>query len=228
LPPYLELDQNDKSVSNLSSAFSVGSVDSYHALKKYFFRLSPRDKEGISWCSIILTQAIPFAAFMEKAKYSLENNDFSLWPKVTDNENTTDIGWLLYSTRTQDKEQLSGLLMDLIGENIGVKWKPVRASTGSTRKKDQAAPEEKTKALHVECGVDRLHEVRDKLTRWYSSSSMTIPDGTKMQLVPTLTSAISLSNRNKICIMLGPSSRLKCRVSLCCNQGDIYKPPTQP
>jgi hypothetical protein len=104
LPPYLELDQNDKSVSNLSSAFSVGSVDSYHAIKKCFFRLSPRDKEGISWCSIILTQAIPFAAFMKKAKYSLENNDFSLWPKVTDNENTTDIGWLLYSTRTQDKD----------------------------------------------------------------------------------------------------------------------------
>jgi len=33
LPPYLELDRNDKSVSDLSSAFSVSSVDSYHTLK---------------------------------------------------------------------------------------------------------------------------------------------------------------------------------------------------
>ena len=37
LPPYLELDRNDKSVSDLSSAFTVSSVDSFHALKKYFF-----------------------------------------------------------------------------------------------------------------------------------------------------------------------------------------------
>jgi len=208
LPPYLELDRNDKSVSDLSSAFSVSSVDSYHTLKKYFFRLSPRDDEGTSWCSIILAQAIPFSIFMEKAKYSLENNDFSLWPKATDNENTTDVGWLLYSTRAQDEERLSGLLSELIGENIGVKWKPVRSSTGSTRKKERMTPEEKTKALHVECGVDRLHEVREKLTKWYSSSSNSFPDGTKMRLVPTLTSVTSLSNRSKFASCLARQAAL--------------------
>jgi len=145
---------------------------------------------------------------MEKAKYSLENNDFSLWPKATDNENTTDVGWLLYSTRAQDEERLSGLLSELIGENIGVKWKPVRSSMGSNRKKERMAPEEKTKALHVECGVDRLHEVREKLTKWYSSSSNSFPDGTKMRLVPTLTSVTSLSNRSKFASCLARQAAL--------------------
>jgi hypothetical protein len=143
LPPYLELDRNDKSVSDLSSAFTVSSVDSFHALKKYFFRLSPRDEGGISWCSIILAQALPFPIFMDKAKYSLENNDFSLWPKASDNENTTDVGWLLYSTRAQDEERLSSLLADLIGENIGIKWKPVRTTTGSTIEKKTKQPQRK-------------------------------------------------------------------------------------
>jgi hypothetical protein len=78
VPPYLELDRNDKSVSDLSSAFPVSSIDSYHVLKKYFFRLSPRDDEEVSWCSVILAQSLPFSVFMDKAKYSLENNDFSL------------------------------------------------------------------------------------------------------------------------------------------------------
>jgi hypothetical protein len=71
VPPYLELDWNDRSVSDLSSAFPVSSIDSYHVLKKYFFRLSPRDDEGVSWCSIILAQSLPFPVFMDKAKYSL-------------------------------------------------------------------------------------------------------------------------------------------------------------
>jgi hypothetical protein len=156
IPPYLELDRDDKSITDISSAFPISSIDSYHALKKYFFRLSPRDEEGISWCSIILAQALPFSVFMDKAKYSLENSEFSLWAKASDNENTTDAGWLLYSTRAKDEERLSALLSSLTGEYIGVKWKPIRASSGNIRRKDQAAPEEKIKALHVECAVDRL------------------------------------------------------------------------
>jgi len=208
MPPYLELDRNNKSVPDISTVFSVSSIDSYHDLKKYFFRLSPRDDEGISWCSVILAQSIPFPIFMDKVKYSLENNDLSLWPKATDNENTTDAGWLLYSTRTQDEERLSSLLSDLLGENIGVKWKPVRSSTGSARRKYQAAPEEKTKALHVECGVDRLHEVREKLTRWYSSNSTHFPDSTKMRLVPTITSVTSISNKSKFASCLARQTAL--------------------
>jgi len=74
---------------------------------------------------------------MEKAKYSLENNDFSLWPKASDNENTTGVGWLLYSTRAQDEERLSVLLSRLLNENVGVKWKPIWATTANVRQKDQ-------------------------------------------------------------------------------------------
>lgn len=208
MPPYLELDRNDKSVSDLSAAFPVSSVDSYHVMKKYFFRLSPRDEAGISWCSIILAQAMPFPIFMEKAKYSLENNDFSLWPKASDNENTTDVGWLLYSTRAQDEDRLSALLSKITGENIGVKWKPIRSSTANIRKKDQGSPEEKIKALHIECAVDRLQEVRDKLTFWYSSSSRQFPDGTKMRLVPTINSVNSMNNKTKFASCLARQAAL--------------------
>jgi hypothetical protein len=131
IPPYLDLDRNDKSVQDLSSAFQVSSLDAHHVVKKYFFRLSPRDEERVSWCSIILAQPIPFTTFMDKAKYSLENNDFSLWPKASDNENSTDVGWLLYSTRAQDEERLTDLLCRITGENIGVKWKAIKANSGN-------------------------------------------------------------------------------------------------
>ena len=97
--------------------------------------MSQRDAEGKRWCSVILAQAVPFSVFMDKAKSLLENNEFSLWPKASDNENTTDAGWLLYSTRAQDEERLSALLSRLTGENLGVKWKPIHSTNANMRKK---------------------------------------------------------------------------------------------
>jgi len=197
IPPYLDLDRNDKSMQDISSAFPVSSIDSIHILKKYFFRLSNRNEAGMNWCSVILAQPIPFSIFIEKARYSLENGDFSLWPKASDNENATDVGWLLYSTRNQDEERLTSLLSKVTGENIGVKWKPIRASTFSSGKKGNQEPAETVRALHVECAVDRLQEVRDKLNLWYNSASNKFPDGTKMRLVPTINSVTSIANKTK-------------------------------
>jgi hypothetical protein len=102
IPPYLDLDRADKAVPDLSNLFTASSVDSYYALKNYFFCLSPRDKAGISWCSIILAKNIPFQEVMDKMQRALENQDF---------------------TRVQDKERLTQLLSQLINENVGVKWK---------------------------------------------------------------------------------------------------------
>jgi hypothetical protein len=103
----------------------------------------------------------------------------------------------LYSTRAQDEERISALLSELTGENLGVKWKPIRASSGYIKKKDQQEDAEKVKVLHVECAVDKLQEVQDKLSKWYSSSSTRFPDGTKMRLAPTFTSLNSMNNKTK-------------------------------
>jgi hypothetical protein len=114
----------------------------------------------------------------------------------------------MYSTRAQDEERLSALLSELTGENIGVKWKPIRSSTANLRKQDQPSNKEKIKALHVECSVDRLQEVRDKLNRWYSSTSKHFPNGTKMRLVPTIASVTSLNNRTKFASCLAHQAAL--------------------
>jgi hypothetical protein len=80
--------------------------------------------------------SIPFSQFIEKVRYSLENQNFSLWPKASDNENAIDVGWLLYSTRHQDEERLAALYLQLTGYFIGVKWKPIRTTSATNRRKD--------------------------------------------------------------------------------------------
>lgn len=78
IPPYLELDRSDRNIADLSAAMPVSSIDSFHMVKKYFFRLSSRNEASYSWCSVILALSIPFSQFMEKVRYSYENQNFSL------------------------------------------------------------------------------------------------------------------------------------------------------
>jgi len=208
IPPYLELDRSDKTVSDLSNLFTVSSIDSHYVLKKYFFRLSPRDEAGVSWCSIILAQSLPFQVFMKRAQSSLSNHDFSLWPKPSDNENASNVGWLLYSTRAQDEERIAQLFSKAKKENIGIKWKPIRTTAGEHKRKESGNPNEKIYALHIECATDRLHKVRKKLSVWYSSQSTEFLDGTKMRLVPTFASVLSSNNKIKLSSCLARQAAL--------------------
>jgi hypothetical protein len=98
IPLYLELDHNNKATQVLSASFTVESTESFSEVKKYFSRISPCKEDGTVWCSIILAQSLSFATFMDKARTSLENNSFSLWPKASVHESSSEVGWLLYST----------------------------------------------------------------------------------------------------------------------------------
>jgi hypothetical protein len=68
---------------------------------------------------------------MEKTRHSLENQAFSLWPKASDHELATDIGWLIYSTRLQDGERITEMASNLMGEKIVARWKPIQTTDGS-------------------------------------------------------------------------------------------------
>jgi hypothetical protein len=213
IPPFFELDRADTSVPDISATFNVAALDSYYSLKRYFSRLSPRSDEGFVWSSIILAQSIPFSTFMEKTRHSLENQDFGLWPKATDHELAVDLGWLLYSTRQQDENRIAEMVSSLTGEKIGAKWKPIRTTDGSNRKKVKDNNNvTRVHALHLECASDRAQDIRTKLSKWYGANSKKFPDGTKMRLVPPFNTILSTVNRQKYASLITRQSALNSRL----------------
>jgi len=53
---------------------------------------------------------------MDKARLSLANLEYGLFPKASDHEETAEIGWLFYSVRQQDEERLSEMISCLVNE----------------------------------------------------------------------------------------------------------------
>ncbi len=211
IPPYFELDRTDTSISDVCKEFLVTNLDSFASVKRYFSRLSPRNETtGFVYCSAILAQNKPFKEVVEKIVGSIRNQDIGVWPKASDHESSTDVGWLLYSTRQQDEERLSALLSNLTGETLGVKWKPIRTTEGFTKRDPSAVI---VCALHIEGPSDRAHEIRLKLAKWYSSSSTSFPDGTKMRLIPPFHTIISSDSKIKFGTLVARQEALNHRLA---------------
>jgi hypothetical protein len=159
-------DQTDKNTPDLSASFTVESLETFSEVKKYFSRLSPRKDGRFVWCSVILAQSISFADLMDKTKHSLDNNSLSLWPKASDHELATEVGWLLYPMRQQDESHIAEMILLLAGETIGVKWHSIRTTAGYNRKQDEQDDSKRVYALHLEVASDRARHAREKLKQW--------------------------------------------------------------
>ena len=161
IPPFFDLDRNDKSVPDINSKHQVSDLDSPALLKQYFARLSNHNDKGNVNCSIILAQNISFHEFMDKARLSLANMECGLFQKACDHEDTVEIGWLLYSVRHQDGERLSELISCLVNENVEVKWKPIRCNDRNRKTVEDTST--RTYALHLETLLARAADIRQKL-----------------------------------------------------------------
>jgi hypothetical protein len=76
----------------------------------------------------------PFSGIYGQSIKCSSKSGFQPMAQTIRQYNASDIGWLLYSTCAQDEERLTQSLSHLIGENIGVKWKPIRTMAGGSKR----------------------------------------------------------------------------------------------
>jgi hypothetical protein len=102
---------------------------------------------------------------------------------------------ILYSTAGW-KEELC-FTLEVTGEHIGARWRIIRTSTTPWKKNDNSTKQEEVRALHLECDSVSAQYVKHKVARLYSSTGTLFPDGTKMHLIPTVSSIISQASKEK-------------------------------
>jgi hypothetical protein len=168
IPSFFKLDHNDKSVPDINSKYQVSELDSMPLLKQYFSCLSNRNNKGNVYCSVILVQNISFQNFMDKARLSLANLEYGLFPKACVHEETLEVRWLLYSVHQQDEERLSEMISTLVNEYVGAKWRPIRCNDRNRKATEDIAP--RTYAIHLEASSTKAADIRQKLSTWIGSS----------------------------------------------------------
>jgi hypothetical protein len=80
------------------------------------------------------------------------------------------------------------------------------------RAKDKDNNTSRVYALHLECAADRVQEARQKLSKWYGSTSKRFPDDTKMRLVPPFNTILSAGNRQKYASLIARQAALNARL----------------
>jgi hypothetical protein len=100
---------------------------------------------------------------MDKARASLMNLDYGLFPKACDHECTSEIGWLLYSARQQDEERVSEMISNLVNETIGAQWRPIR--TNDRQRAEPTDPQDRVHALHLEGAEETALRIRQKIKK---------------------------------------------------------------
>lgn len=196
IPPYLKLDREASGIYDLSGRNTVADLKGFTTLKRYFSNLFPKAEGGQVYCRVILALSGTVDNLITKIRPSLQQYEMGLWQRPTDCEQVSDIGWLLYSTRNQDEHRLASLLSSLIGEPIGVRWRPVR-TTSKYQKQTAANAANVVRALHLEGDSSRVHLLKHKIATYYGTSSKQFPDGTRMRLIPPFNSVISADSKSK-------------------------------
>lgn len=110
-------------------------------------------------------------------------------------EDSTDIGWLLYSTQEMDSGALADEISDMIGINVGLRYKGI--NTGTRNVKNQNI----VQALVVEASAQHKWEVQAALLQLYSRTMRDpsdYPNGIRLRFVKMKKAGVNQIKKGKM------------------------------
>ena len=212
IPPFYELEREDKKAVELSKNFPVSELDCLISARRYFARLSKITEQGFIYCNVIVAHTKSFMEIMDKTRQILNDLKYGFYPRASDHEDSAEVGWLLYSTKYQDSERLSEMFSSLTQEKVGVKWKAIRTNDRFRKETNNDSPTEVTFAMHLESAANKAPLIRSKLAKWYSTTSRSFPDGTKLRLVPPYQSLTAFSHKTKYSALVARQAAISARI----------------
>ena len=125
----------------------------------------------------------------------LTSANHGLYYKMLQVEDSSEVGWLLYSTREMDAGALADEIADMIGIKVGLRWKII--SNGTRNNSDKT----KVQALCIEVPAKEKWQCQKLLLRLYSRTIKAVneyPNGIRMRFVKLKKDAINMKEKSKL------------------------------
>ena len=165
-------------------------------MTKYCFR-AYTPKEGVPatiYPQLFIGHDVEFDDLREALQPWLDSKLFGIYYNMLQAEDPKDIGWLLYSTREIDTGALADEITDMIGADIGLRWKNI--PTGAKTTQDNMV-----KALIVESSARMKWKVQSDLLDLYSRAikpPRAYPNSIRLRFVKFKKDAFNKEEKSKI------------------------------
>lgn len=153
----------------------------FATLKFYFQGVYPRAKGGALYGRIRLQSSQPIMENIKFISAWMKQQAHGLFPRAIQSEETTILGWLLYSSLSTDQQYLGETLSRESGVKIACRFRRIKQN-----RQDNSTP---IKAIHLESSVQDSQKAKKYLTAVYGrQSSSPYPTGAMYKLMPSIQS----------------------------------------
>lgn len=202
-----ELFRVDKTSAMLpwcNADFGVGKISkktafptNFNHLKFYSDRLyagKPMEERNV-WAKIYIGHDISSEEILDHLRPWAIAGGHRFYRNMLQAEESTEIGWLGYSTREMDAGALADEILEIGKIHCGLRWKPIDNG------EKNLAGNQKVYALHIEVDARSQTDDKKKLLKLYGRSSKPskeYPNGIRLRFVPLRSKVINTKERIKI------------------------------
>ena len=152
-------------------------------------------KETTIYPQVRIGHDVDFNTLREELSSWLTSYGHGIFYNMLQEEDGTDIGWLLYSTREMDAGALADELTEMIGINVGLRFKGINTGTRTVNQQNLV------RALVVEASSKKKWEVQGALLKLYSRQMRdpnTYPNGIRLRFVKMKKAGVNMVEKSKM------------------------------
>jgi hypothetical protein len=138
----------------------------------------------------------PFSEIRSDIQFWLNSGNHGLYERMLQVENSSEIGWLLYSTKAMDAGALVDEIEDLIGLKVGLRWKIIDVGA-----KGKLPESQRVHALNVDVDSTHRWDAQRKLSTYFGKAMKDqedYPNGIRLRFVKSKRDAINAVEKGKI------------------------------
>ena len=191
--PWKESETRIKRIVNSNEVPSTAAK-----LRKYLkkFYVGKPNQELTIYPGIYLGHNKAFTEIREELMDWLESGNHAMFYMMLQAEDSSEVGWLLYTTREMDAGAMADEIADLVGIKVGLRWKTIDIGV-----KGKIPDAQKVNALTVEVESKFRWEAQQKLTNYFGRARKDIceyPNGVRIRFVKNRKDALNASERGKL------------------------------